>query len=180
MIAFFIFVIVFISFPLLMVSIAIKSWALALAGFVIGIIYLILLLWNGRSEFLEELKAYEVEVAEDARLKKIWNEAGPERVNARFWIYPSSDAKLKVWVRGEKKLEILLSLGLFQLATDASLKAAFQTMTALSLSEVRNQNMRHALMMRFERLKGPQGDFRFWFVSFWLYPLERLLKIARI
>ncbi len=169
-----------ISFPVFLVALALKSWPVAIAGLAIGVVYIIFFLMNGFSELMQELKAWPVDEGQEERLQRLWKDAGRERVQSRFWIYPSSEAQFKVWVRSEKSIEIFLSLGLLQLATDAGLKAAFQTMSAFSFSEVKQQNRRHALNVRFQRWKGPETDFRFWFISFWLYPLERLLKIARL
>ena len=172
--------ILFVSFPLLMVAIGLKYLWLALVALGVGALYLGLFLLNGFSEFLHEYKAVEVDESQEERLQKLWKESGRERVQARFWIYPSSEARFNIWIKNEKNIEIFLSLGLYQLATDAGLRAAFQSMSTLSFSEVRAQNRRHALMTRFQRLKGPSTDFRYWFLSFWLYPLERLLKIAKL
>jgi hypothetical protein len=176
----FIVLILFIAFPLLMVSIALKSKIIALVGLGFGLVYLILFLWAGFSDFISELNANRFDESQDLRLQKLWREAGPPRVEARFWIYVSSEVQLKLWVRSEKKIEIFLSLGLFQLATDAGLKAAFQSISSQSFADVKLQNRLHALSRLFDQFKGPKQAFRYWFVSFWLYPLERLLKIARI
>lgn len=169
-----------VSFPILLAALALKSLLLLIVGSGFGILYLLFFLVNSFSEFLHELRAISVEDHQNIRLQKLWSEAGPERVAARFWVYPSSDAQFKVWVKNEKTLEIFLSQGLLQLATDSGLKAAFQSMVSLSFADVRKQNRLHALMGRFDRLKGPKEDFRYWLISFWLYPLERLLKIARL
>jgi hypothetical protein len=134
---------------------------------------------NGFSEFLVELRALGVEPTVDDRLHALWKDVGPEGTEVRFWIYPASEAQFKVWVRG-RRLEIFFSQGLLTLATDAGLRAAFKSMIEMRISDIQLQNLRHALSLRFERLKGPKEDFRYWFLCFWLYPLERWLKIAKL
>jgi hypothetical protein len=171
--------ILFVSSPFLLVALAMKSKILLIVGLVLGFVYAGLFLLNAFSEFLTELRATAVDEAMDRRLHALWKAVGPEHEEARFWIYPSSDAQFKVWMNGSR-LEIFFSQGLLSLATDSGLKAAFQSMAELQLSDIKLQNRRHALTLRFERLKGPKEDFRYWFLSFWLYPLERWLKIAKI
>lgn len=170
----------FISSPFLLAGVAAKSVLIGGVGLVLAALYVFLFLVNGFSEFLSECRAEAVDAALDARLQKLWREAGPERTDARFWIYPDSGAHFKVWVSGARKLEVFFSQGLLNLATDQGLKAAFSTMGGFHLSDIKLQNRQHALSVRFERLKGPKEDFRYWALSFWLYPLERLLKIAKI
>jgi hypothetical protein len=171
--------VLFIASPFLLLAVALKSKALILIGLGAGLIYTLFFLMNAFSEFLAELRASSVDDAMDRRLHALWKQVGPERIEARFWIYPSSEAQFRVWVNG-KRLEVFFSQGLLSLATDAGLKAAFQSMSEMHLSDIKLQNRRHALTLRFERIKGPKEDFRYWFLSFWLYPLERWLKIAKI
>lgn len=179
MILFFVTLILFIASPFLMVAVALKSKILIGVGLGLGLLYLFLFLMNAFSEFLSELRAGGVEPTLDQRLHALWRQVGPERTDVRFWVYPSSEAQFKVWVN-RNRLEIFFSQGLLSLATDAGLRAAFKSMTDRHLSDTKLQNRRHALTFRFERLKGPKEDFRYWFLSFWLYPLERWLKIARL
>jgi hypothetical protein len=121
-----------------------------------------------------------VEESLDQRLNRLWDQAGPGKLKARFWVYPSPMIEFKIWAQDDQQIEILFSRGLIQMATDSGLKAAFQSIGEKRISEVRLQNRLHALMTRLERLKGPKEDYRYWFLSFWLYPLERLLNIAKI
>ena len=179
MAGFILILILFIASPFLWVAIALKSKVTVAIGLGIGLFYCILFFLNSFSEFLAELRATGVEPAVENRLRDLWRKVGPERTEVRFWVYPSSEAQFKVWVNG-RRLEIFFSQGLLSLATDAGLKAAFQSMSEMELSDIRLQNRRHALTLRFERLKGPKEDFRYWFLSFWLYPLERWLKIAKL
>ena len=169
----------FVASPLLLIGLALKIKLMGFVGLAMGAIYSTLFVLNSFSEFLAEMRAQIVDDNLDQRLRALWNQVGPERIDVRFWIYPSSDAQFKVWVKGGR-LEIFFSQGLISLATDAGLRAAFQKMTEMQLSDIKLQNKRLALTLRFERLKGPKEDFRFWFLSFWLYPLERWLKIAKI
>ncbi len=170
----------FFAAPFILVGVAMKSWVLALVGLVFGALYLVFFFMNGFSEFLIDLKAVHVSDELDSRLQRLWKLAGPERVSARFWTYPSPLVEFKFWVAADKKLEIIFSQGLIQMATDSGLKAAFQSVSEMKIAETKLQNRLHALTIRIERIKGPKEDFRYWLLSFWLYPLERLLNIARI
>jgi hypothetical protein len=179
MILFSLVIIVFIAFPFLCVAIALKSKLLLIFGLSVGLCYLVFFLFSAFSDFLNDLRAVSLETSMDGRLHALWSASGPERTQVRFWIYSSSEAQFKVWINGSR-LEVFFSQGLLNLATDAGLKAAFKSMSELDFSDVKLQNKRQALTLRFSRLKGPQEDFRYWFLSFWLYPLERSLKIAKL
>ncbi len=170
----------FFSAPLLLMGLALRSWPVVLSGLLLSMAYLSIVISSAFSEFIADLKAQHVEEALDLRLRKLWNQAGPGRLRARFWIYPSPMIEFKIWAQDEQRIEILFSRGLIQMATDSGLKAAFQSIGEKRISEVRLQNRLHAMMTRIERLKGPKEDYRYWFLSFWLYPLERLLNIAKI
>ena len=179
MILFFFSLSLFVASPFLLIALAAKSKALVLAGLMVGWVYSSFFFLNAFSEFLAELRGTSVDDAVNRRLHAFWEQTDLKRVDVRFWIYPSSQAQFKIWVSGQK-LEVFFSQGLLNLATDAGLKAAFQSIAKMNLSDIKLQNRRHALTLRLERLKGPEEDFRFWFLSFWLYPLERFLKIAKI
>jgi hypothetical protein len=166
--------------PFCLIGIGLHSWPVAVAGVAVSMLYLILFLSSGFSEFISDLRATHVEESLEERLQRLWNQAGPPRLGARFWVYPSPLVEFKIWVQDDSRVEILFSRGLIQLATDSGLKAAFQSIGVKRIAEVRLQNRLHAFMTRLERLKGPKEDFRYWFLSFWLYPLERLLNIAKI
>lgn len=170
----------FFSAPFLLIGGAMRSWPTILVGLLFAVGYLILILSSGFGEFVADLKATHVDEGMESRLQKLWGLAGPGKLKARFWVYPSPHVEFKIWAHDEQRVEIMFSRGLIQMATDSGLKAAFQSIGRQKVGEVRLQNRLHSLMTRFERLKGPKEDFRYWFLSFWLYPLERLLNIAKI
>ena len=172
--------ILFFSAPFLLVGAALHSWPIALVGLILACSYLFVVISSGFSEFVADLRALHVDEALDQRLNRLWDQAGPARLKARFWIYHSPMIEFKIWAQDDQRIEILFSRGLIQMATDSGLKAAFQSIGEKRISEVRLQNRLHALMTRLERMKGPKEDYRYWFLSFWLYPLERLLNIAKI
>ncbi len=180
MIRMLIILILFFSAPLLLIGVGLRSWPVALSGLLLSIVYLSMVISSGFSEFLSDLKAQHVDEALDLRLRRLWGQAGPGKLHARFWVYPSPMIEFKIWAQDEQRIEIFFSRGLIQMATDSGLKAAFQSIGEKRISEVRLQNRLHAMMTRLERLKGPKEDYRYWFLSFWLYPLERLLNIAKI
>ena len=179
MVGLFLSLVVFVAFPLVLVAIALKSKAIAIIGFGLGGLSVIWMLMNAFSEFLLEHQAMSLDAAVDESFHALWRQVGPERGKVRFWVYPSSGADYKVWMNGNR-FELFFSQGFLSLATDAGLRAVFKSMIDVSVSDIKLQNLRHALSLRLERLKGPKEAFRYWFLSFWLYPLERWLKIARI
>ena len=169
-----------LSLPLLLIALAAKSALFAWIAGGFGLLGSVLVLSRGFALFFHEMQPKSADEVIETRLQKLWRESGPERTRARFWVYPESGANFKVWVKHKKNLEIFLSQGLLNLATDEQIKNVFHTLSQSSLSDIQLQNRRHALTSRLSRLKGPSSRFRYWIVSFWFYNLERLLKIAKI
>ena len=139
-----------------------------------------LFLPNGFSELIAQLNARPLEGVVDARLQALWKRHGSERKTVRFYLYPNSDAHLKLWAAKGGGLEILISQGFLNLSTDESMKAAFTSLSELNIGKLKQENFRYALGRRLDRVKGSSSHFRYWFFSFFLYPLERLLKIAKM
>ena len=170
----------FIASPWILIGVALKSWIWAAVGLLFGSVYVILFFINGFSEFKNELKAKLVDESISKRLQQIWKESGPVRLEARFWVYGDPHANFKVWASNGSGLDLFLSQGFLNLATDSGMRAVFQEIAEKGFSDVKLQNRRHALSSRLNRIKGSSESFRYWFLSFWLYPLEWLLKIAKI
>jgi hypothetical protein len=84
-----------------------------------------------------------------------------------------------VWLNGSD-LHLLISQGLLARASEEQLQILFRNILQSNLRQIQNENRLYALSLWWDELKGQQNRFRYWFVSFWLYPLERLLKIAKI
>ncbi len=172
--------ILFIASPFILIGLALKSWVWMVAGVVVGALYLSVLFFNAFSEFKNELRAHLVEPETADRLLQLWREAGPERVEVRFWSYAYPQAEFKVWVGNAKSLDFFLSQGLLNRCTDLGMKSIFKDLAQKDVSDMKLQNRQHALRCRLDRLKGPSESFRYWLFSFWFYPLEWLLKIAKM
>jgi hypothetical protein len=180
MIRFFVSLFFFFSFPILLLALALKSiWILgfAVACGVSGILYF----WfNSYSEFLLRIRPGSMDEALAARLEGLWREAGPERIEAAFYRYRATEPEFKIWVHSPGKVGIFLSQGFLELATDERLIQAFRSLGTGRMRELIRGNRLFSVRLRLDRWKGREEEFRYWLLSFWLYPLERLLKIAKI
>jgi len=105
---------------------------------------------------------------------------GLEGVNYEFWCYPTAHAEGGFWVRNNKTVVVLLSEGFLLSATESQVASMMESFNSGNFHEIRRINRRESLLMVFEGWKGESKNYRFWVISFLLYPLERFLKIARI
>ena len=169
----------FIASPILLLAIGLKSKLMLVIGLIAGLVYAIEFWVTLFPTFLNSLRAHAISDAMESRLRQLWAQSGPERTEVKFWVYPDSQAEFKVWVT-RKVIHVFFSQGFLGIATDEGLKLAFESLSKMDLSDIKLQNKREGLTLRFTRLKGTHENFRFWFLSFWLYPLERWLKIAKI
>jgi hypothetical protein len=180
MIRFLVSLFLFFSFPILLLAMVLKSlWILGLA-FVLGgggILYFWL---NSYSEFLMRIRPQRLDADLESRLRSLWREEGPERMGVDFFSFRATPSEFKVWVHSSGKVGLFLSQGFLEQATDRDIRMAFRGVLEMKLREIRKRNRLFSVRLRLDRWKGREEEFRFWFVSFWLYPLERLLKIAKI
>ncbi len=170
----------FFSFPILLLALVLKSiWVLAAGlgcgGF--GILYFWL---NSYSEFLLRIRPYRLHKDIESRLLALWREDGPERMGVEFFSYRATASEFKVWVHSPGKIGIFFSQGFLERATDQEIRTAIRGVLEMRLREIRKRNRLFSVRLRLDRWKGREEEFRYWFLSFWLYPLERLLKIAKI
>jgi hypothetical protein len=105
---------------------------------------------------------------------------GLENVNYQFWSYPDAKAEGAFWIRNPKTVAVLLSEGFLRSASESQVASMMESLNSGNFREIRTINRRESLLMLFRSWKGESRRYRFWIISFFLYPLERFLKIAKI
>jgi hypothetical protein len=180
MIRFLVSLFLFFSFPILFLAFVLKSFWVLAAGLGFGMFGILYFWLNSYSEFLFRIRPYRLHEDIESRLRALWREEGPERMGVEFYSYRATGSEFKVWVHSPGKVGIFLSQGFLERATDQEIRAAFGGILEMKLREIRRRNRLFSVRLKLDRWKGREEEFRYWFLSFWLYPLERLLKIAKI
>jgi hypothetical protein len=170
----------FFSFPVLLLALVLKSPWVLLAGVLSGLLGIFYFWLNSYSEFLLRIKPEPLPPGIESRLLALWREEGPERMGVEFFSYRATVSEFKVWVHTPGKVGIFFSRGFLEEASDREIAKAFRGVLEMRLREIRKKNRLFSVRLRLDRWKGREEEFRYWFLSFWLYPLERLLKIAKI
>jgi len=136
---------------------------------------------NGWSRLKKDLMASELKSSPllDA-LHRSRESFGLENVTYQFWSYPASKAEGAFWIRNHKTVAVLLSEGFLRSASESQVASMMEGLNTGNFREIRAINRRESLLMLFKSWKGESRHYRFWIISFFLYPLERLLKIAKI
>ena len=138
------------------------------------------MVWRSWSLLQAELNPLPAEPGTRARLERVFFRSAPQRLHADFFTFRSAEPRVVLWVRGRQSLAVLMSVGFLEAATDESLRRFFAGLGPESRRRIRIENVRHSVGRLFAVWKGERERFRYWFVSFWLFPIERLLTIARI
>lgn len=105
---------------------------------------------------------------------------GLESVNYEYWVYPTPRAEGSFWIRHRHRVMIFLSEGMMKSATESNLGAMFESLNASNFNRYRVENQRETIALMLDAIKGKRNQFRYWGVSFLVYPLERFLKIAKM
>jgi len=105
---------------------------------------------------------------------------GLENLSYQYWTYPDTKPEGTLWILNRKKAALLVSEGFLKTAEESQVALLMSHLSAQNFNQVRHDNQRQALQMFFNSIKGESNHYRFWVISFFLYPLERFLKIARI
>jgi len=175
---------IFFSFPFLWLAAAFTSltWLAVAAG-----VAFLGILWFQSFAFSKTLKSRHAISLTDEWMSEVLNritlslyrELGKKKPHFRFWRFSESQAECMVWLKGSE-IHVFLSQGLLAQATEPELAALLRKIIHEDLKKIRSENRLYALSLWWDELKGQPNRFRYWFASFWLYPLERLLKIAKI
>ena len=105
---------------------------------------------------------------------------GLEGVHYEYWTYPVTAPEGSIWVKNNKTVILFFSDGFLKLATESQAVVMMESLNAANFQTTRRQNKQKAYSYFIDRLKGESRHFRYWVISFFLYPLERFLKIAKI
>lgn len=105
---------------------------------------------------------------------------GLDNIRYEYWTYPSAQLEGCFWVKNSKNVVLMLSEGFMKTATESQIVAMMESLNASTLQKTRRINKRTAIKTIIRKMKGESSLFRFWVLSFFLYPLERFLKIAKI
>ncbi len=170
--------------PFVLLGLSLRLPGLVLVGFLVVLSGILAFSWSAFSVYSSGMDSERIrdEAGEDLnrRLFALWKKHGPEKVGVEFYRYRSTRPEFRVWAHQPRRVAIFLSLGFLEQMTDHDLQTAFRRIAEGRMGQVIAGNRREAFRMLLERWKGSESTFRYWFFSFWLYPLERLLNIARI
>ncbi len=168
------------SLPLLSVALALQSVLMAGIAAFCGAGFVVLFFYDSRGRVLERFRALPLDSRASTTIQRIWIASAPARMEADFFEYRSPVPEAMIWVRNSGAVTILFSRGFLETGTEEALSTMFAGLDRTRLREVFLENRRFAVSLRFQGWKGSMDSFRYWFVSFWLFPIERLLTIARI
>jgi hypothetical protein len=105
---------------------------------------------------------------------------GLENVSYEYWSYPAPNPEGSIWIRNNKSVVMFLSEGFLKIATEPQVVTMMESLNANTFHVTRRKNKKQAIRYLFNGWKGGSGRYRYWILSFFLYPLERMLKVAKI
>lgn len=113
-------------------------------------------------------------------LDRCRNAFGLEGIDYEYWTYPSPNPEGSIWVRNQKSVLIFLSEGFLKVATEPQVVTMMESLNAKTFQVTRRKNKKDSIRAMISNFKGDSSRYRFWILSFFLYPLERMLKVAKI
>ncbi len=113
-------------------------------------------------------------------LERCRQSIGLESVQYEYWSYPSPSPEVSIWIRNNKSVVFFLSDGFLKVATESQVVTMMESLNAGNFQEIRGKNRQKSFSLMISQFKGESRRYRFWILSFFLYPLERFLKIAKI
>lgn len=169
--------------PGLLAALALKS--ALIAGLTLGssFFFALYLRFSAYSEFISSLGPLEEGGSREQSLILLWQEEqgkNEKAISAEFRVYRSTAREFQGWVKSRRSLQFFISRGFLETVDEEALRRGFRSWDEARLRETVRANFLRSLELRFERWKGSPREFRYWFYSFWFYPLERMLKIAKI
>lgn len=176
----------FFIFPFALVTLAVHSpWVWA-AGTLYFIWFLAIFDRKMKRQLIRELNAHELPESHlhVQSIHRMVQAYAPDdfRTKARIRVYafPNAEPELKLWMPSRWRFNLFVSEGYFDRSRESDWIHFFHGWSTLKWSLIRRQNRLHALNSMFNRWKGPPNAYRHWWVSFFLFPVERLLKISKI
>ena len=180
MIRIFLSLFLFFSLPALWVALALKSWIALGVGVMLGMFGVMWVWVKAWAVILDELNPSVMPVQIRERLERLFGRFGPSRFKGEFLLYRSAEPEVKVWIRNRDTVTLLMSVAFLETATDEGMIRVFQDLNPERIQAIRVENRLFSIRLIFDRWKGRVDQFRYWFVSFWLFPIERMLKMTRI
>lgn len=177
---------IFYYFPFALLTVALGTPWVGIAGGIFFLLFLANFDSQMKRSLLKELHARELQFDDTRTLAilRMMESYAPDdfrhRVKIRIHAYPQSSPEMRIWLHSRWRFDLLVSEGFLDRAREMDWVHFFQSWSTLKWSLIRRQNRLHALKTMFERWKGPLNAYRYLWVSFWLYPLERVLKISKI
>lgn len=175
---------VFAAYPLGIIALAMDArevmwmlipWALLLALRLDGLL---------KNRLVRQLKAVRL-ADQDPRLSSVYRmfiQYAPDRFRSRVqvqvYVFPKASLELKIWMDSPQKVSLLVSEGFFEKAPESQWRHFFQSWTPAWASQVQSAQRREGLAALFLGWKGQVNTARHWWLSFWLLPVERVLKIS--
>ncbi len=180
MIRLFIILFAVIAFPLFCIALGFTSLTLALVFLVFSILLILLFLFNAKQIFIRGHEAKPLPVDHPFRITMdgLVRKKGVEKTEYYYWLIPASEPGILVWAPRSGRVDLFFSRGALVSVNEAQLVAFLDSVR--NASHLANENYLEALRFYLDHLKGPSQRFRYWFISFFLYPLEHALKIAKI
>ncbi|NDG85403.1 MAG: hypothetical protein EBX52_10270 [Proteobacteria bacterium] len=169
----------FFSLPALLLSGMVRSPALLAVSAGWGLIATAWLLARSGEAAYEDLRPAALDPGMESRLARILLEAGSPRLRVEFLKFKSTDPVVKVQIRGRGELRVFISVAFLETAADSDFRRIFSSWSPDEFRKIRIANIRDSIRSTLSGWKGGTNRFRYWFVSFWLLPFERLLQIAR-
>ena len=178
MIIFYLILSLFFSFPFIWMAIAFHSpvfWLLSLGAMICGLI------WFEKTRFMRVQKAvYASPALEDSIITAAWKRVqvrtGAENIKLELWVYPSPDRLTFFWIKKRNHGVCFMSQGMVSVIREEELFQLFQEFYQENPKKIIFLNHLYALNLWWKALKGSEKHFRYWFLTFWLYPFERALN----
>ena len=169
-----------ISFPLQCIALGFNSRSLGLIFLGATVLSVILFFITARKVFIRGHQAQRLEPDHpfSSVMQKIIFRKGVEKSEYRVWLIPLSEPGVLVWAAGRHSMDLFFTRGSLVSVTEAQLEAF--VVSVRNDFHIAEQNHLQALGLILEWLKGSSERFRYWIVSFCVYPLEQALKIAKI
>lgn len=105
---------------------------------------------------------------------------GLENISYEYWSYPTPNPEGSIWVKNNKNVVFFISDGFLKIATEPQVVTMMESLNANTFSVTRRKNKKESIRYLINEVKGESSHYRFWILSFFLYPLERMLKVAKI
>ena len=173
----------FFLIPFFWFALAFHTWILIGVGLVFSTSILLWFLKTSFQRFVNHYRAFQNSEENDALLFQAWfrveRELGIENIKIELWLYPTPDFESFLWIKSKTHAVCFMSTGMASIIKEEQLKRLFLNYAQQDFGKVSLENSRFALWLWWSELRGSPQSYRYWFIGFWLYPFEKILKIAK-